>query len=138
MKSLASRFLTHDFLRFCVIGGSSAAAAVGLLYLAVDVLHLPYLPAFVVILVLVNLYAYATSRRFAFKDTSIGVGAGLRRYFAVSALSLIVNSIALVFLVELFHLRPFFASALIGLANAPINFLLHRRVTFGIRAFNKR
>lgn len=129
-----SRFLSYDFLKFCVIGGTSAAAAVGLLYVAVDILRVGYLPAFAVIFVLINVYAYAASRRFAFKNTSVGLRSGLARYFAVSGLSLVFNSILLVTLVEIVGLGPVAASALIGVANAPLNFILHRKVTFGIRS----
>ena len=126
------RLIAHRFVRFCVVGGSSAVLAVGLLYIAVDVLRQPYLPAFAAIFVVVNVYAYALSRRYAFTSTAVGVRTGLARYLTISAASLIFNALVLAGLVELLGLRPVIASALIGIANAPLNFLLHRKLTFSL------
>ena len=107
-------------------------SAVGLLYLAVDVLRMAYLPAFAVIFVLVNVYAYLASRKFAFPNTAVGVRTGMTRYLVISALSLLCNSLVLVVLVELAGLRPVIASVLIGIGNAPLNFLIHRKLTFAV------
>lgn len=126
------RFIPRNFLKFCLVGGSAAVASVGLLYLAVDIAHWPYLPAFVCVFVLVNACAYAASRRFAFSETSIAVQSGLLRYFSVTGASLLVNSAFLFILVEKFGLDPVVSSAILGLANAPLNFLVHRKLTFGI------
>ena len=124
--------LAYRFVRFCLVGGVSAVSAVGLLYLAVDVLRMAYLPAFAVIFVLVNVYAYLASRKFAFPNTAVGVRTGMTRYLVISALSLLCNSLVLVVLVELAGLRPVIASVLIGIGNAPLNFLIHRKLTFAV------
>lgn len=133
MTSIAKKFYTTDFLKFMIIGGSSAISAVALLYLAVDILHQNYLFSFIIIFVAVNVYAYVASRRFAFRSTSVRIHSGLARYLSVSTLSLVFNSIALVALVELLDLNPVFANALLAIFNAPLNFLLHRKFTFAIR-----
>ena len=128
LRSLAE----HRFVRFCLVGGISAVSAVSLLYLAVDILGFGYLPAFVVIFVLVNVSAYLASRRFAFPNTAVGVRKGMARYLVVSFCSLLFNALVFVMLVEMAGLRPVLASALIGIGNAPLNFLLHRRLTFAV------
>lgn len=129
---LPPRFIPRSFLKFCFVGGSAAIASVGLLYLAVDIAHWPYLPAFACVFVLVNACAYTASRRFAFKETRIAIHSGLLRYFSVTGASLLVNSVFLLVLVEEFDLDPVVSSAILGLVNAPLNFVAHRKLTFGI------
>lgn len=106
--------------------------SVGTLYLAVDVLHLPYLPAFACIFVATSAFSYAASRRFAFRATQVGIRSGLARYFGVTSATLLVNSILLVALVEWAGLRPVLATIVLAILNAPANFLIHRRLTFRI------
>ena len=121
-----------NFLKFCAIGGSVAAINVGLLYLSVEVLRLPYLPAFACIFVTTTICAYLASRTFAFSGTTVGLRSGLLRYLGVTTASLLINSVLLVILVEVFDLHPVLSSGLIAVANAPVNFLLHRRLTFRV------
>lgn len=132
-KTLLLRNLAGNFLKYGLVGGSAAAASVGLLYLSVNVLQLPYLPAFACIFIVVNACAYAASRRFAFRGTNVGVRVGLLRYFAVTGTSLSINSVLLVILVEWVGLSPIVSSIFIGFFNAPLNFLIHRHLTFGMR-----
>jgi putative flippase GtrA len=118
------------FLKFCLVGGASAIASIALMYGLVDLARIPYLPAFVLTFVLVNVCAYAATRRVAFKTSTVGRRAGLVRYFAVTGFNLLVNSALMVLLGDGFGLWPVIAIAMLAIANAPVNFLLHRRVTF--------
>ncbi|WP_240097513.1 GtrA family protein [Thermomonas flagellata] len=119
--------------RFVLIGGLSAALSISLLYVAVDLLGIPYLLAFAAIFIGINTVAYLASRRMVFASTRVGLHSGLLRYFGVSGVSLAMNSLALVLLVEYAGLRPVPASILLSLANAPLSYLLHGRVTFLLR-----
>lgn len=114
------------------MGGSAAVLSVSSLYLAVDVLDLPYLPAFVCAFIGVSAFGYAASRRFAFRSTQVGVRSGLARYFGVTTASLLLNSAALVVLVEWCGLRPVIGTLFLAIANAPINFIVHSWLTFRI------
>ena len=125
--------ISERFIRFCAVGGSMALLSMLLLWLLVDVAHLNYLLAFVLTFVVVNLLGYLGSRRFAFSTTQVQLTTGLMRYFAVMALGLLVNTGAMAVLVSGLHLWPVAASAVLSAVNAPLNFLIHRRVTFGLR-----
>lgn len=132
MKHLLPRLVHRDFLKFCLVGGSAAVASVCLLYLAVDVAKLPYLPASVGVFLIVNVCAYVGSRHFAFRESTVAMHSGLLRYFSVTGANLVVNSLLLVILVEWFGLDPVLSTAILALVIAPLNFVLHRRLTFGL------
>lgn len=127
------RLTRMGLARFVLIGGLSAALSISLLYIAVDLLGIPYQLAFAVIFIGINTTAYLASRRMVFPSTRVGLHSGLLRYFAVTSISLAINSLALMLLVEHAGLRPVPASILLSLANAPMNYFLHKRVTFRIR-----
>jgi putative flippase GtrA len=124
----------NRFIRFCAVGGSMALLSMTLLWLLVDVADLNYLLSFAVTFLVANTLGYLGARRFTFETTRITMTQGLLRYFAVTGASLLLNTGAMAILVSGLHLWPVAASALLSAANAPVNFLVHRRVTFGLRA----
>lgn len=119
--------------RFVLIGGMSAATSIGLLYIAIHALGIPYLMAFTAIFVGINTLAYLASRRMVFPSTRVSLQSGLLRYFGVTGASLAINSLALVLLVESAGIPPVPANIILSLANAPLNYALHKCITFRIR-----
>lgn len=119
--------------RFVLIGGASAATSIGLLYIAIHVLDIPYLIAFAAIFVGINTLAYLASRRMVFSSTSVSLRSGLLRYFGVTGMNLAINSLALVLLVESAGVPPVPANIILSLANAPLNYALHKCITFRMR-----
>lgn len=107
------------------------------LFLAVDVLKFPYLPAFVCVFVATSVYSYLASRRYAFRTTRVGIRNSLARYLGITTAALLINSILLVLLVEKGGLRPVLGVVALALANAPVNFFAHRWLTFRIRSRTK-
>jgi putative flippase GtrA len=124
---------TKRFLRFCAIGAISAACSLGMLALLVDGAHLNYLVAFMITFLVINCLAYLASRRLAFRTTAVPLGAGLLRYFGVMLFGLVLNTGAMSILVARLHLEPLAAAAILCVLGAPINFLLHGRLTFAHR-----
>lgn len=122
--------ISARFVRFCVIGGVSAACSLGLLYVLVDIAHLQYLLGFLITFAVVNCLSYLASRRFAFRTTTVTLGNGLLRYFGIMTFGLALNMAAMAVLVSGLHFWPVAAAALLSLLNAPMNFLLHGRLTF--------
>ena len=124
--------ITARFIRFCAIGGVSAGCSLGMLYLLVDVVHMNYLVGFMITFIVVNSLAYLASRRITFSTTTVPLGAGLARYFGVMLFGLCLHMSAMAVLVSGLHFWPVAAAALLGVAAAPMNFLLHGRVTFAL------
>jgi putative flippase GtrA len=124
--------ITASFIRFCAIGGLSAACSLGMLYVLVDIAHMNYLLGFMLTFVVVNCLSYLASRRIAFQATTVTLGSGLVRYFGVMIFGLLLNLGAMAALVSGLHLRPVAAAAILCVLGAPMNFLLHGRLTFAL------
>jgi putative flippase GtrA len=124
--------ISRRFIRFCAIGGASAACSLTMLALLVDVARMNYLIGFALTFVTVNCVSYVASRRFAFESTTVRFGAGLLRYFGVMIFGLALNTAAMAILVGGLDLAPMLAAAILCVLGAPMNFLLHRQVTFAV------
>ncbi|HUX72315.1 MAG TPA: glycosyltransferase [Steroidobacteraceae bacterium] len=124
----------HEFVRFAVVGAASALFGWILLYLLVSVAGLYYLIAFALSFLIMNAIAYLTVGSYAFRSTGVSDHAGLFRYYAISLASLGCNGVALAILVERLGLNYLVAAAALAVANAPVNFILHRRLTYRIGA----
>ena len=120
-----------QFLRFLVVGGSAAASGWILLYVLVHFLGWNYLVAYATSFLAINAASYLAAGNYAFRTRGTN-RRGLIRYYAINLASLVGNGLALAALVEWAHLNYLLAAILLSALNAPINFLLHRRLTFGI------
>ncbi len=129
--SAAHRAKFSQFLRFLVVGGSAAVSGWILLYFLVHFLGWNYLAAYATSFLAINAASYLAAGSFAFRTRDTN-RRGLIRYYAINLASFIGNGLALAALVEWAHLYYLLAAILLSALNAPINFLLHRRLTFGI------
>ena len=120
-----------QFLRFLIVGGSAAVSGWIALYVLVHFLRWNYLVAYATSFLAINAASYLVAGNYAFR-TRDASRRGLIRYYTINLASLIGNGLALAALVEWAHLNYLFAAILLSALNAPINFLLHRRLTFGI------
>ena len=126
------RLPSARFLRFCAIGGTSALLSLGLLALLTRVAHLDYLLAFALTFVVMNVLSYAAARRFAFGATTVGRGTGLARYLVVACIGLAINLAMMRGLVGGLGIGPLVAACIVAVLNAPLNYLMHRGLTFGL------
>ena len=120
------------FLRFCLIGGSSALASLLAIYLLTDRAHLHYLVSTTLVFLGANACTYVASRRFAFHGTRVRHVQGVPRYFAIAGASLAFNTVFMAALVSGLGMPYLLAAALVALVNAPVNFALHHVLTFRI------
>lgn len=123
-----------EFIRFLVVGGSSAVASWLLLFLFVEWGGLHYLAAFVLTFLVVNTAAYFFNGRYAFRGRGAGGHRALLRFYAISGASLAVNSLAMKLLVDGLGWWYLAAAIVLAAANAPVNYLLHRRLTYRLHA----
>jgi glycosyltransferase involved in cell wall biosynthesis/putative flippase GtrA len=117
-------------LRFALVGALNAGLNLALLWVMVSLLGVPYLLACAVLFVLLNWVGYRLNKSLTFR-----LGTGIRyreamRYFAVMGLSLALNLAMMVVLVDHWHVPYLWASLIVTLALACMNFLAHRDLTF--------
>lgn len=121
-----------EFLRFAAVGAGSAIAGMAAIAFMTEVVGLHYLASYVSCFVAVNALAYLASRRFAFRGARLPAAQGLLRYYAVTAASLALNSTLMYLLVSVAGCWYLGVALALTVANAPLNYLLHRRLSFGI------
>ena len=122
----------REFLRFCLVGGVSALLSLLLLFILTDVLKFHYLVSFILGFFIVNSISYLASRHFTFGQSRFAAAEGAARYCAISLFSLGLNTLALRLLVSTLGMNYLAAALLLTFANAPLNYFLHRRLSFGL------
>lgn len=127
--------ISSDFFRFCVVGVASTVLGIALLFTFTDILGIHYLLSFFASYFAVNLFAYIISGRYIFRSRNKRFVTGAMRYYAVNLFSLCLNSSALYFLVDWLGLPYLAASILLSASNAPINYVLHKRISFQLYGF---
>jgi putative flippase GtrA len=128
----------REFLRFCMVGGVSALLSLLLLFILTDILKFHYLVSFILGFFIVNSISYMASRHFTFGQSRFDVAEGAARYCAISLFSLGLNTLVLRFLVSTLSMNYLAAALLLTFANAPLNYFLHRRLSFGLTGTTKR
>lgn len=119
-----------QFIRFCTVGVGSTLLAMAVLYLLADWLLINYSIAYAIAFLVAAAFGYLANRYISFTRATLSHQQSASRYFIVSAVSLIANSAALVVLVEKLGMGHLWAAiALIGI-NTPLNFWVHRRVSY--------
>ena len=115
-----------------MVGGVSAVLNLLLLFILTDVLKINYLASFILGFFIVNLMSYLASRYFTFKKSRFDTAEGAARYVSISLFSLGLNTLALRFLVSVLSMNYLGAALLLTFVNAPLNYFMHRRLSFGL------
>lgn len=121
------------FGRFLTVGAFCFALNLAVLYVLVDRCGAHYLVAMLVSIVLANGSGFLLNRRFTFAGQARNFWGELGRYFTVNLGAFALNLALMALLVSGFHLPYLWASALLGIAFASVNFVLHRNWSFARR-----
>lgn len=135
LLALVRRLLHDERFRFLLVGGVNTVFGYGLFvifevvlgkHVAVGYLISLYLSWFIA-----SILAFFLHRRFTFRISGREhLVRDFLRFVSVSLISLAVNSIALPLLVEVGHLVPIFAQALIVIVTTAISYLGHKFFSF--------
>ena len=132
MSLLSLSFLRRfAFLRFALVGSGCFALNVVLLYTTKEKMHLHYLLASALSLLLVGGVGFALNRRVTFRVQGTRVWQELGRYYLVNAGSFALNLLLITLLVEGVHLHYLLANVLVGLGLMGANFWFHKNWSFG-------
>ena len=126
-------FVRSAFARFLMAGAFCFALNLAVLYVLVDRVGAHYLVAMLVSIIVANGSGFLLNRRFTFADQAHNFWRELGRYFTVNLGAFALNLLLMALLVSGLHIPYLWASALLGIAFASANFLLHRKWSFAQR-----
>lgn len=115
--------------RFAAVGLFCFVIGIGVLTGLHELAGVYYLLAYGASFVVSSTLGYILNGRFTF-GTKGGDGPGVLRYMSVNCMLLLVNGVALRFLVEYFHMWYLGATLLLAVINTPVSFLAHRLLSF--------
>jgi len=121
-----------SFLRFALVGAISAAASLLLFHLLSNWAGIHYLLAFLATFLVVNAVAHSGTRYYAFSESHVPMRQGLLRQYCVGGGLLMLNMVLMNTMVAGLGWVPLVAAALLSVLGLPVNYLLHRKFTFGL------
>jgi dolichol-phosphate mannosyltransferase len=128
-----ARTTRAQLARFLMVGGLGILVNLAVLWALVDLASWNYLPAAALSFVAAVTFNFAGNRAFAFRNESRGAGRVASQYakfFAVSAMSLVVNLAALFVLVDTAHLWYILGQFIAIVAATACNFAGNKLWTF--------
>lgn len=122
-----------QFLRFCLVGGSSTILQLSLLYLLTEVTRIHYLISSAIAFIISVAYSFCLHRVWTFEVNFGKISSQLSVFYTIYISTLIGNSIGLYILVEFFSVYYLLAQWIMILFFGIINFLLSKYITFATR-----
>lgn len=119
-----------QFIKFFVVGGFCAALNILIIYILTGIFQLHYLVSIAVQTILVNSIGFYLNKRFTFKQNKTNLWKGLLKYHTVMLSSLIIVSILMYLLVDIFKIWYLFAFVIVTIIMTIVNFLSHKKWTF--------
>ena len=133
MRALIRRLLSDQRVRFLLVGGVNTVVGYSLfalLYFAFGRV-IGYLGALYISYAIATVLAFVLHRRFTFRATDSGnVMIDFLRFVVVYVVSLAINTAALPVLVELAHLNPILAQAIVVVATTFLSYFGHKLFSF--------
>ena len=123
-----------ELARYSVVGLICFFVTNGVLAALRELGHMPYVAAYVCAFLAATVVGYVLHARFTFAGTGLQ-NASPSRFLLVNVINLVSTSLQFWLLVDCFRVWYLAASISLAIINIPINFLIHRRVSYGLRDF---
>jgi putative flippase GtrA len=122
---------THgpQLTRFCVVGIVCYVSGMATLLALCELAGLHYVIGYFGAFLVTNALGYVLNGRFTFAVDQ-AEQASMTRYMLVNLTMLTINTLALMLLVEVFHMWYLAATILLATINIPISFMAHRTVSY--------
>ena len=117
--------------RFCVVGALCYATGMATLLALCELGGFHYVVGYIGAFFVTNALGYLLNGRFTFAASNVE-RASMARYMFVNVVLLTINTLALMLLVEVFHLWYVAATLLLATINTPVSFMAHRSVSYRI------
>jgi len=132
MRGMITSRRAAEFMRFLVVGATSALVNTIIIVLMTELLRIDYLISYAICFVCVTLFGFAINRSWSFRVNGHAKGREVGRYFGITIVSTILAMAASKVMVELGMSYPIAVFLSAGLM-APLNFISHRSFSFGLR-----
>jgi len=131
MAALRKILRTHgtQLVRFCVVGALCYLTGMATLLSLCELGGYHYLVGYLGAFLVTNTLGYLLNGRFTFAAGSPRRGS-MARYMFVNIALLTINTLALMLLVEVFHLWYVAATVVLAAINIPVSFIAHRTVSY--------
>jgi putative flippase GtrA len=122
---------THgvQLARFCIVGALCYVAGMAVLLCLCELGGFHYVIGYLSAFLVTNTMGYLLNGRFTFGAASAG-HSSMARYMLVNVMLLTANTLALMMLVEVFHLWYVAATVVLAAINIPVSFIAHRTVSY--------
>ncbi|HEX3837009.1 MAG TPA: GtrA family protein [Steroidobacteraceae bacterium] len=126
-----------EVMKFIATGTLSVALNTVIIILLTQRLGLPYQVSIIACFLVVTFISFCLNRFWTFQLRRQSKRADLGRYVCVGIFQLVMSLLLTTFCVEVLHLQYVLAVVILSILLAPITFLLHRRVSFRIKWFER-
>ena len=130
------KYLTYSnlkqLLKYGFSGGLSSGVDLGLFYILTEFIQIPYYVVAPISFSIGAIINYFLQRKLTFKNKYSNKTKQFSFFFTYAIIALIVNSLLITLLVEGFTLWPTLAKAIVIPIIGLVNFLVHRKITFGL------
>ena len=121
-----------QLLKYGFSGGLSSGVDLVIFYILTEFIQIPYYIVAPISFSLGAIINYFLQRRITFKNTYSNKTKQFSFFFTYAIIALIANSILITMLVEGLSLWPTLAKAIVIPIIGLVNFLVHRKITFGL------
>jgi putative flippase GtrA len=127
-----------ELFRFGITGAASVALNVLIVVVLTEYVHLPYIVSIGTCFFTVTVFSFVLNRYWTFRKREPGSSSDLARYVCVTLINMTACLSLCALAVEKLHIQYAVAMVLLSVLFVPINFVLHRRWSFGIRWIERR
>lgn len=121
-----------QLLKYGLCGGFSSALDLIIFFTLNEIFHIPYYYVAPISFSIGSITNYVMQRKLTFKNSYPNKKKQFTFFFTYAIIALIANSILISMLVEGMHLWPTLAKAMVIPIIGLVNFIVHRKITFGM------
>lgn len=121
-----------QLLKYGFCGGLSSALDLIIFFTLNEIFHIPYYYVAPISFSIGSITNYVMQRKLTFKNSYPNKKKQFTFFFTYAIIALIANSILISMLVEGMHLWPTLAKAMVIPIIGLVNFIVHRKITFGM------
>ena len=122
----------RELARYVITGGLCVLLNVFIVMVLTEYLGLHYLVSLALCSIIVTVVGFVLNRSWTFQKSGSAVLPEFLRYAFATGVNIVIGLWACAFLVEQLRIPYLFSIAIVGVAFAPMTYVVHRAWTFGL------